>query len=109
MDADYLEQASIYLKLWKLIDIHFPGHHWLELTDESEDDLKGEIEGVLEDLSRSSERNALRRDIEETLELVESWSGKDWSRSLRAQQMRTDMQSKALEAAGQIRQGDSVL
>ena len=100
MDDDHLGQASIYLKLWKLIDIHFPGHHWLELTEESEDDLEREIRQVLEHLPSPSERNAVRRDIEETLKLVESKSETDWL--VRAQQMRANMQDKALEAAGRV-------
>lgn len=101
MPAHPVKLASIYLKLWKLIDIHFPGHRWLEITEESEKTLKSEIYQLLEDeLSWSPNPKALREDMKRTLALVESKLETDWF--FRAQGMRTDMQDKALRAASQI-------
>jgi hypothetical protein len=108
MGANYVKLASTYLRLWKLIDIHFPGHHWLEITEESEKVLKDEIYKTLKgDLSWAPESGALREDISQTLELVESKVETDWI--LRAQKMRTGMQDKALKAVDQIREDSFVL
>lgn len=108
MAANYVKLTSIYLKLWKLIDIHFPGHHWLEVTEESEGALKKEIQQTLEDdLSWASEQENLREDINRTLKIVESKVETDWL--FHAQTQRAVMQDKALKAADQIRADDWVL
>lgn len=108
MGANYVKLASIYLRLWKLIDIHFPGHHWLEMTEESEKVLRDEIRQTLkDDLSWAPELDALRQDISQTLEILEAKVETDWL--LRAQKMRTDMQDKALKAVDQIREDGFVL
>lgn len=107
MVAKYERLTSIYLKLWKLIDIHFPGHHWLEITEESKGALKSEIHQTLEDgLSWAPEPQNLCEDINRTLKLVESKVETDWL--FRAQELRTVMQDKALQAADQIHEDDLV-
>lgn len=104
MELNFVKLSSIYLKLWKLVDLHFPGHHWFEIVDESEEILSKEIKQILEeDTSWAPNVEKLTSDIKNTLALVtasEIVPEEEWFKN--ARQMRTYLRDEALSAVDKI-------
>jgi signal transduction histidine kinase len=103
--ADDAERLALFdLALWKLVDIHFPGHHWLESVSESKPDLIREIHSYLEsDISSwARDLEKIRADANRVLELVSN-SAVDPSWIDRAGQLRRSFQDCALKYSNRLR------
>jgi hypothetical protein len=77
MPSKYELLTSFYLALWKLIDLQFPAHHWLELTPESEDKLFEEIKShPILSQNELEEASQIGRDMDIALGMVHQFHEK---------------------------------
>lgn len=86
-----------YLALWKLVDIHFPGHQWLESISESKPDLLEEVSSYLKSDPQSWTENPerIKADADRALKLVGA-SEIDPGWIVRADELRRSFQESAL-------------
>src|SRR5579871_4322403 len=78
---DACKTAAAYLTLWKALDVHFPGHELLEITNEKAADVTAEVEVLSkQDINRwAYDPTTLTDAIENTLKRLrqrvkdESW------------------------------------
>lgn len=93
------------MKLWKLLDLFFPGHQWLEISEESVEGVQAEVSRLSqEDLSWAAEQEGkLREDIHRVLGLLDQRGTPTWI--LEATRFRDEFQEEAFKAVEEIREG----
>lgn len=104
MAYDPLKLTEFYLALWKLLDIGFPSHHWLELSSESAEGIEAEIERMVgrpvariteNDLTWGDDPRNLQKDLSDTVQLArEAIKSADWI--AKADTLRSSLRDKAL-------------
>lgn len=104
MKRDAVRLASAYLKLWKLLDLFFPGHQWLEISEESVEGVLAEVQRLSnDDLSwAAQEEGKLQEDVQRALGLLSQKVSATWM--LEAARLRDRFQEEAFSAVEEIRE-----
>lgn len=71
MGVDLSRLTQLYLALWKLVDIQFPGHNWLELTTYSQPKLEARVSAIGVG-PWAEDEGTVRDDIEGALKVARS-------------------------------------
>ena len=100
---DPARMAFAYLALWKLVDVQFPDHNWLEILPESQEELETELRDLLTTkLEWAEDPAGLRDEIQRTLAFVRVNKIKDPDWRKEAEALRKYYQERALKYTDDI-------